>query len=177
LDGGRLGISLSSSGTEVTEVAGVVPAVLPPCLLVPAVLPPCLLVPAVLPPCLLVLAVLPPCLLVPAVLPPCLLVLAVQMLVASFARSVKEAQTYLSLMVFVPMLPAMAASVEPFGSKLWMLPVPVLGQQALLMDLIRGQAITIGRFALAGGAATLAALLCVRATASLFRRERIIYGH
>jgi len=99
-----------------------------------------------------------------------------QMLVASFARTFKEAQTYLSLMLFLPMLPAMLTIMSPVKSAAWMMAVPVLGQQVLLLDVIRGVPVAPWSYVVSALAAALAGMLCVRGTAMLFRREQIIYG-
>jgi len=111
-----------------------------------------------------------------AILPLALLFPAVQLLVASFSRTVKEAQTYLSLGVLVPMLPAMLTSLQAIELQDWMVAVPVLGQQALLTRSIHGEPYGAAGYLVAGVGALVLALLCVRAAAALFRRERIIFG-
>jgi sodium transport system permease protein len=111
-----------------------------------------------------------------AVLPLSIFVGSVQLLVSSFARTVKEAQTYLSLMIFAPMLPGMLTMLNPMKTELWMTAVPMLGQQQLLSDLIRGDSIEMLGFVIAAASSIGLGFLCVLATAFLFRRERIIYG-
>ena len=111
-----------------------------------------------------------------ATLPLALFASAAQLLTASFARSFREAQTYLSLMVFVPTLPAALVTVMPIESQLWMMTVPVFGQQVLLMDVIRGDPIVTGWVVVAAAVSTVGALICLHLTASLFRRETIVYG-
>lgn len=110
------------------------------------------------------------------VLPLCFLVPSVQLLVSCFARTIKEAQTYLSLMIFLPMVPGMMATINPIKTKLWMTAVPVLGQQQLLSDIIRGDAVPSMGYLLAAVSCLALGLASVLATAYLFRRERIIYG-
>ena len=111
-----------------------------------------------------------------AVLPLSVFVGSVQLLVSSFARTIKEAQTYLSLMIFAPMLPGMFTMLTPMKTKLWMTMVPMLGQQQLLSDLIRGEPVMPLGFLLAGVSSLVLGLGCVVATAALFQRERIVYG-
>ena len=111
-----------------------------------------------------------------ATLPLALFASAAQLLTASFARSFREAQTYLSLMVFVPTLPAALVTVMPLKSQLWMMAIPVFGQQVLLMDVIRGDAIPLGWVAVAAAVSVAGALVCLHLTAALFRRETIVYG-
>jgi sodium transport system permease protein len=99
-----------------------------------------------------------------------------QMLVATFARSFKEAQTYLSLLIFIPMLPAVAMSIYPIKTEAWMSAVPALGQQVLLMDVIAAEHPALWMFLASGAASLLVGYVCVAVTAKLFQRERIVYG-
>jgi sodium transport system permease protein len=111
-----------------------------------------------------------------ATLPLAFLAAGIQLVIATFARSFREAQTYLSLLMFVPMLPAVFFSVSPIKSALWMMPVPVLGQQVLLMDVIRGESVDAVGFVLAAVSSLALAAVFLEVTARLFRRERIIFG-
>ncbi len=99
-----------------------------------------------------------------------------QLLVATFARSFKEAQSYLSLLMLVPLVPSFVASLWELGDAPWMIPVPALGQQVLLDRVMGGESVSFGAFAIAGASSLLLGLLCVAITARLFRRESIIFG-
>ncbi len=101
---------------------------------------------------------------------------SLQLVGATFARSFKEAQTYLSLLLFVPMLPGFAAQVLGFSTKWWMIPIPALGQQALMGDLLRGDDVPFGLLLLAAASSVLLALLLLRLCARLFEREGIIFA-
>ncbi|MEY3211179.1 MAG: hypothetical protein RIT28_1660 [Pseudomonadota bacterium] len=68
---------------------------------------------------------------------------AAQLLLASLTRSFKEAQTYLSLTMFVPMIPGMWMSIDPVPAAPWMMAVPALAQQMLLTRAISGEATPI----------------------------------
>lgn len=83
---------------------------------------------------------------------------------------------YMSLMIFIPMLPGLLLMLDPGRAELWMTPIPVLGQQVLLSEVLRGEAIPFASYALAALSAVACGLICVVLTAALFRRERIIYG-
>jgi sodium transport system permease protein len=111
-----------------------------------------------------------------ATLPMALLASGLQVLIASFARSFKEAQTYMSLLVLVPMIPVVAFLVKAASVENWMYPIPVLGQQALMTKVLQGEAAGLGFFLLAGFSSLVIGLVCVAVTARLFRRENIIYG-
>ena len=68
------------------------------------------------------------------VLPLILTAAAIQFSMASFARSFKEAQTWLSLSLFLPMLPGLIGSTRPIEATTWMMLIPCLSQQLLLRD-------------------------------------------
>lgn len=111
-----------------------------------------------------------------ATFPIALLAAAAQLLLATFARTFKEAQTYLSLMMMVPMIPGVVMSIKPIHSALWMMPIPLLGQQVLLMDVLRGEPTGALDFVLAGLSAAALAVVCLLINARLFEREKIIFG-
>lgn len=111
-----------------------------------------------------------------ATLPLGLMAAGLQVLVATFARSFKEAQSYLSLLMLFPIIPSFVASLWELGDAPWMIPVPALGQQVLLGRVLGGETVSFGAFAVAGVSALAVGLVCVFVTARLFRRESIIFG-
>lgn len=101
---------------------------------------------------------------------------ALQMTVASFARSFKEAQTYISLLMFVPMVPAMLSMMSGLGDSLAATLIPIVGQQMLIEQAFGGEPISPLGFVFASGSALLLALACLALTTALFRRESIVFG-
>jgi sodium transport system permease protein len=61
------------------------------------------------------------------VLPLCPLIVAIQMYVATFAKSFKEAQSYLSFLMMAQMIPGMMSTMNQGASKWWMHYVPWIG--------------------------------------------------
>ena len=110
------------------------------------------------------------------VVPLAFLASGVQLLVSTFARSFKEAQTYVSLLIFMPMIPGMAATVGALPNESWMVVVPSLGQQMLLTQVLGGEDPGLALFLAAGVASLVLGLLCVAVTARLFQHERIVFG-
>ena len=110
------------------------------------------------------------------VVPLAFLASGVQLLVSTFARSFKEAQTYVSLLIFIPMIPGMAATVGALPTESWMVVVPSLGQQMLLTEVLGGEDPDSALFLAAGVASLVLGLLCVALTARLFQHERIVFG-
>ncbi|MBI2688985.1 MAG: ABC transporter permease [Acidobacteria bacterium] len=115
-------------------------------------------------------------LLLAAVAPLGLLSPAVQMFVACFARSFKESQSYLGLLMIAPTLPGILAIFYPMTNRPWLHPIPVLGQYAMVTEILGGKfpgpASFIGALVVA---VILTAVLLSLAT-RLFSSEKIIFG-
>lgn len=112
-----------------------------------------------------------------ATLPLALFASGLQVALATFARSYKEAQTYLSMLMLLPMIPHFIASMSSLGDAWWMLLIPALGQQLLLTDVLGGEPLEVSRVLAVVLSSPLLGLLCVELTARLFERERIVFGH
>jgi sodium transport system permease protein len=110
------------------------------------------------------------------VLPLCPLIVAVQMYVATFAKSFKEAQSYLSLLMMAQMIPGMMSTMNPLPSKAWIYYVPWIGQQSLLTDVLGNKPIGPLVFVVVGAINLSLAFVVIRAGAGLLTRERIIFG-
>jgi sodium transport system permease protein len=111
-----------------------------------------------------------------ALLPMCLMSTGVQTYLATFARSFKEAQTYMGFLIMVPVLPGMMSALYPVSSKPWMYPIPLLGQHMLAADVLGGKPAPLWAFLLAGAAALAVAMLTMRMTTAMLQRERIIFS-
>ena len=88
--------------------------------------------------------------------PLALAVPAVQMLISTYCRSYKEGQTYLSLFLFVPMIPGFLFAFDAVAVETWMAWTPLLAQQLAVAALLEGASIA-ALPALGSAAATLAA--------------------
>jgi len=101
---------------------------------------------------------------------------ALQMLICTYGRSYREAQTYVSYLAtavsFVPVIVLFSGLKDAR----WQLAVPVLGQQAVLSRIVRGDAFRFIDWAVpavvAGAIAAAALVVVVR----LLREERIVFG-
>lgn len=94
-------------------------------------------------------------------------------LVAAFAKSYREAQTYLSLLMIVPIVPSMLMSFMPVKPAHWMYAVPLLGQQIGISDLLRGNHVSAGDIGLALVCGFAAAAVIGVITAYVYRSERL----
>ena len=106
-------------------------------------------------------------------LPLTVLLGALQTLVAAFAKSYREAQTYLSILMLLPVIPSLLLAVVPLRAQLWMYAVPLLGQQLGIMDLVRGEALGARELAACLIGTSLAALLAWLLARWLYASERL----
>src|SRR6478735_8295531 len=110
------------------------------------------------------------------ILPLAFFLSAIVMFASTFARSFKEAQTYLGMLMLLPMLPGLVSTMYPLAGRPWLAPVPVLGQYALAADVLGGKPPSAAFYALAGLSVIACALLLVALTARLLNREAIVFG-
>lgn len=104
------------------------------------------------------------------------LMAAVNMLAATWGRSHKEAQTYVS---YITMLVNLAPIVPLFLTDRdapWQLGVPALGQLTVLMRALRGESVALADIAVPGLVAAALVTLCLLLQARLLRRERIVFS-
>ncbi len=101
---------------------------------------------------------------------------ALQMLICTYGRSYREAQTYVSylttVVTFVPLIVLFAGMKDA----LWQLLVPVLGQQVVFTRIVRGEVLSVDDWVIPSAIALLLAAVLVAAVARLLRDERIVFG-
>lgn len=102
-----------------------------------------------------------------------ILLASLQTLVAAFAKSYREAQTYLGMLMMVPALPSILLSVMPVKVSDWMYAVPLLSQQVGITQLLRGGNITSQQMAACLASGLVVALLATLVTAQVYRSERL----
>lgn len=98
---------------------------------------------------------------------------ALQTIVAAYAKSYREAQTYLSLLMLLPMLPSVILMINPMKAEMWMAAVPLLSQNVLIMELARGEVVELVRFALSFGASLVLAAALVWVAVRIYHREQL----
>jgi sodium transport system permease protein len=107
------------------------------------------------------------------VLPVVLLGATVLTALAAFARSYREAQGYLPMLIFLPMLPTLFLMVAPVKTQLWMLAVPFLGQNQLILRILRGETVTATEWALNLGVGLVLVALAWWLAGRLYHREQL----
>ncbi|HEX4376497.1 MAG TPA: hypothetical protein VHZ99_05045, partial [Steroidobacteraceae bacterium] len=75
----------------------------------------------------------------PLMVPLVLLIVVSQMLLSAFAKTYREAQTYLGLLQLLPVIPSVLLSIMPIAPTLWLYALPLIGQQLAIMQILRGE--------------------------------------
>jgi sodium transport system permease protein len=101
---------------------------------------------------------------------------ALQMLICTYGRSYREAQTYVSYLATVASFVPVIVMFSGLKDALWQLAIPVLGQQMVLSRVVRGDALAPVDYLLPSAVAFAVAVTCVALVARLLREERIIFG-
>ena len=95
-------------------------------------------------------------------MPVALLGAALHLLTGAASRTLKDAQARLSIVALVPMMTGMFLVFFPDSIGRWWFAIPVVGQQALIGEVLRGHAVSLlqaGALAVLTLAATAALLL------------------
>jgi sodium transport system permease protein len=108
-------------------------------------------------------------------LPIVFLASAIQMLVASFARSTKEAGTYLPFIALVPSLPGMALAFFPVKPALWTMLIPTFGQQLLINQFMRLEPVSLSNTMISTAMTLLLAAAITLVAIRLYSREQIVF--
>jgi sodium transport system permease protein len=99
---------------------------------------------------------------------------ALMTIVAAFTRSYREAQTYLGLVLLVPTLPLVFASVLGLRPTAALMAVPSLSQHFLITSLLRDEPISGAFLSLSIGATLAVGALLVFIAGRLYHREALL---
>lgn len=94
--------------------------------------------------------------------------------VAAFTRSFKEAQTWLSLVLFVPMIPTFVILILPFQAQTWMMLVPSLSQGVLVNQIIRGETLDLLQVTMSWATTIVYGVALGALATRLYRREAVL---
>lgn len=107
-------------------------------------------------------------------LPLVLAAAAVQLLMAFQSRTFKEAQTKLSMLIFVPMIPGFLFAFGTLDPAPWMALAPMIGQHMLVTSLVRGEPIVMASAITLSVVTVAAAAGAIAAAARLLDRETVL---
>ena len=99
---------------------------------------------------------------------------AVMTLVASFTKSYKEAQTWLSIVLIAPTLPILIVSILTLRPRLEFMFIPSLSQHLLLVDMIKNEPLNLLHVAISVTSTLAIGVLLTWLCARLYRREGLL---
>ncbi len=99
---------------------------------------------------------------------------ALMTVVASFTKSYKEAQSYLTVVLLIPTLPIIFASLYQVKTTLTLMWVPSLSQHLLITNLIKAEPVPLGYWAVSAGSSLVLGVLAASIAVWLYGRERIL---
>jgi len=99
---------------------------------------------------------------------------AIMTLVASFTKSYREAQTWLSLVLLAPTLPILIVSILTLRPRLEFMFVPSLSQHLLLVDMVKNEPLEPLHVLISAGSTLLLGTLLTYVCARLYRREGLL---
>jgi sodium transport system permease protein len=108
--------------------------------------------------------------------PLCLMAAALELGISTFCRSTKEAHTYLSMLVFVPMVIGIASVFYRAEDATWIRWLPIAGQQWQLERWLRHETVPVAPSLLIGALTAMLGGSVIAATAWLLKRDDVVYG-
>ena len=107
-------------------------------------------------------------------LPFVLLGASLMTLVASFTKSYKEAQTWLSVLMLAPTLPILVVSLLTLRPRTELMFIPSLSQHLLLIDMVKNEPLNLVHVAISVISTLLIGVLLAWLCARLYRREGLL---
>jgi sodium transport system permease protein len=108
--------------------------------------------------------------------PVSLLAAALLTLLAAFARTYKEAQSYMGLVILIPIIPSMLFMVNPVKPETHMMWQPLFSQNLLIGEIVRGEAIPALWLGISFGGTLVIGLILAAVAATLYNRPKLIFG-
>lgn len=109
-------------------------------------------------------------------LPIVILACAIQTLIASYAKTTKEAGTYLPFIGLIPSMPGLALAFLPVKPDLWTMLIPTFGQQILINQFLRAEPISGMNILISAVVTFLLSVVITYIAIKLYEGERIIKG-
>ena len=99
---------------------------------------------------------------------------SLQILLGLFAKSFKDAQSYIGILVILPMVPVIIRQFMPFVTEPWMAGIPIFAQSVLMMDVLAGSGYSFLGLSVALVSGFVASALLCLVAARLLTTERMI---
>jgi len=101
---------------------------------------------------------------------------SLQTIIATFSKSFKEAQTYVGLLMIIPAIPSVALMIMPVKEKLWMMATPILSQNIVINQIMRGEQVEVISIIAAIVGSLLIGLVLALVAIKLYNRESLLFS-
>ena len=108
--------------------------------------------------------------------PVAILAAALLTLLASFAKSYREAQSYMGLVILIPMIPSLIFMANPVKAESWMMNVPLFSQNMLIGEIIRDQSVPLAWYTMSIASTLVIGLALAVIAASIYNRPKLIFS-
>jgi sodium transport system permease protein len=108
--------------------------------------------------------------------PVAILAAALLTLLASFAKSYREAQSYMGLVILIPMIPSLIFMANPVKAESWMMNVPLFSQNMLIGEIIRDQSVPLAWYSMSIASTLAIGLALAIIAASIYNRPKLIFS-
>jgi sodium transport system permease protein len=108
--------------------------------------------------------------------PVAILAAALLTLLASFAKSYREAQSYMGLVILIPMIPSLIFMANPVKAESWMMNVPLFSQNMLIGEIIRDQSVPLAWYTMSIVSTLVIGLALAVIAASIYNRPKLIFS-
>ena len=110
------------------------------------------------------------------VAPVALMAAALLTVLATYAKSFREAQSYMGLVILIPMVPTLMFMINPVKPEAPMMPIPLFSQNLLIGELIRGEAVPVHWLLYSAAGTLIFAFALIAFAATLFSRPRVVFS-
>jgi len=108
--------------------------------------------------------------------PVAILAAALLTLLAAFAKSYREAQSYMGLVILIPMIPSLIFMANPIKAESWMMNIPLFSQNLLIGEIIRDESVALGWYGMSIASTLVIGLILAAMAATLYNRPKLIFS-
>jgi len=108
--------------------------------------------------------------------PVAILAAALLTLLASFAKSYREAQSYMGLVILIPMVPSLIFMANPVRAESWMMNVPLFSQNMLIGEIIRDQSVPVAWYSMSIASTLVIGVALAVIAASIYNRPKLLFN-
>ncbi len=108
--------------------------------------------------------------------PVALLASAMLTMLATYAKSFREAQSYMGLVIMIPMIPSILFMANPLKPETWMMSIPMFSQNLLIGEFVRGEAVPALWLGMSIGGTFAIGLLFAAFATTLFNKPGVVFS-